>query len=429
MSFACQRNSYLQEYETSILSCELETLTLQNKQKLKGYNVIFEDTILFPEGGGQNDDRGIISRKIENGINDYSDEDIPVLRVVRNGDKAIHFLHTNTPLEKGCKVKQVVDWKRRFDHMQQHTGQHLISAMFEKHYNVDTSSWWMAENDNKKVGVSFIEMNTGSLTEKQLEHIEESCNKAIRDHLDVMVNVYEKDDPALVEAHTRGLPDDIAGPVRVIQIGSGKRLIDSNLCCGTHVSNLSHLQMVKLLNTEKAKKGKGNKCNVYFLVGDRVATYIQSTYLREQKMNTLLSSGPDDHLMIVEKINKSVKASLKSVQVLLKELAIKDAEEIKEKRLKYFSKHRSETDPEYANTLIREIENTNTTIFLTTGDEKIGPFQLTLYGPENIMKDISSQILTLLNAKGGGKGKRINAKFSLLKDRPAAETFLKEYFN
>ena len=62
-------------------------------------------------------------------------------------------------------------------------------------------------------------------------------------------------------------------------------------------------------------------------------------------------------------------------------------------------------------------------------DEKIGPFQLTLYGPENIMKDISSQILTLLNAKGGGKGKRINAKFSLLKDRPAAETFLKEYFN
>ena len=57
MSFICQRNSYLQEFETSVLSCELDTLTLQNKQNVKGYNVIFEDTVLFPEGGGQNDDR------------------------------------------------------------------------------------------------------------------------------------------------------------------------------------------------------------------------------------------------------------------------------------------------------------------------------------------------------------------------------------
>ena len=429
MSFICQRNSYLQEFETSVLSCELDTLTLQNKQKVKGYNVIFEDTVLFPEGGGQNDDRGIVSRQLEKEANDDFKENIPVLRVVRNGDKAIHFLHTNTPLEPGSKVKQVVDWKRRFDHMQQHTGQHLISAMFETHYNVDTSSWWMAENDDKKVGVSFIEMNTSSLTEEQLENVEKLCNKAIRDHLDVTVNVFELNDPALVDAHTRGLPDDIAGPVRVIQIGKGKNNVDSNMCCGTHVSNLSHLQMVKLLYVEKAKKGKGKKCNVYFLVGDRVSTYLQSTFLREQKMNNLLSSGPDDHLMIVEKINKSVKSSLKCVQVLLKELAMKDAETINEQQLKYFSKHRNETDSEYANTLIREVENTNVTVFLTSGDEKSGPFQLTLYGPENVISDLSSNILTLLNAKGGGKGKRINAKFASLKNRPAVESLLEQYMS
>ena len=206
MSFACQRNSYLQEYETNVVSCEVATLTLQDKkEKVSGYNAIFEDTVLFPEGGGQNDDHGTINGNI------------PVVRITRNGDKAVHFLRTDTALEVGSKVKQVVDWKRRFDHMQQHTGQHLISAMFEKFYNIDTSSWWMSENENDKVGISSIEMNAESLNKDQLKVVEEACNKAIRDHLDVSVNVYQLDDPALTQAHTRGLPDDIAGPVRVPQ--------------------------------------------------------------------------------------------------------------------------------------------------------------------------------------------------------------------
>ena len=67
-----------------------------------------------------------------------------------------------------------------------------------------------------------------------------------------------------IKAHTRGLPEDVAGPVRVIEMGE----VDSNMCCGTHVSNLAQLQAVKLLNAEKGKKGKSL---VHFLVGSRVS--------------------------------------------------------------------------------------------------------------------------------------------------------------
>ena len=72
---------------------------------------------------------------------------------------------------------------------------------------------------------------------------------------------------------TRGLPDDVAGDIRVIEMvrgsgGEAEELIDSNMCCGTHVSNLAHLQAVKLLHWEKAKKSKTSAC-LYFLVGDR----------------------------------------------------------------------------------------------------------------------------------------------------------------
>ena len=121
---------------SSSITSSYSSSTLSLCQKVSGYNVVFEDTILFPEGGGQNDDHGTIISSNGNECDSDNKEVIPVLRVVRNGDKAVHFLQTNNPLELGTKVKQIVDWERRFDHMQQHTGQHLISALFEKLFKI-----------------------------------------------------------------------------------------------------------------------------------------------------------------------------------------------------------------------------------------------------------------------------------------------------
>ena len=111
----------------------------------KELDVVFENTVLFPEGGGQNSDRGHIEclpsgRKLE------------VKSVRRDAGKAIHRILTlsdsdniDEALQVGQKVKQTVDWSLRFDHMQQHSGQHLISAVFENKFNNETLSWWMSE--------------------------------------------------------------------------------------------------------------------------------------------------------------------------------------------------------------------------------------------------------------------------------------------
>ena len=70
--------------------------------------------------------------------------------------------------------------------MQQHSGQHLISAYFEKLLNMDTLSWWMAENqDNGKVGVSHIEMDAETIDANMLDQVEHACNEAIRKHIEV----------------------------------------------------------------------------------------------------------------------------------------------------------------------------------------------------------------------------------------------------
>ena len=101
-------------------SCsDLTTLKVPGAKPLKGFNVIFDDTILFPEGGGQNDDHGIIWNEDQDEGSAYQ-----VKRVVRKNGQAVHFVLADKPFEKGVTMVQKIDWTRRFDHMQQHTGQH-----------------------------------------------------------------------------------------------------------------------------------------------------------------------------------------------------------------------------------------------------------------------------------------------------------------
>lgn len=67
-------------------------------------------------------------------------------KVLRREDQAIHYV--SNPIEIGTTVKQSIDWERRFDHMQQHSGQHLLSAVLEQHFNAPTVSWWLGEESS-----------------------------------------------------------------------------------------------------------------------------------------------------------------------------------------------------------------------------------------------------------------------------------------
>ncbi|XP_062382927.1 alanyl-tRNA editing protein Aarsd1-like [Sardina pilchardus] len=128
MAFQYQRDCYMQGFTTSVVSCAEAELQLENnvkKEKVKGYNIKLKDTILFPEGGGQPDDRGTIGG-------------VSVLRVLRQGPDAVHFV--GSALQEGQEVQLKVDWERRFDHMQQHSGQHLVSAVAESMFGYKTTS-------------------------------------------------------------------------------------------------------------------------------------------------------------------------------------------------------------------------------------------------------------------------------------------------
>ncbi|XP_058812885.1 alanyl-tRNA editing protein Aarsd1-A [Topomyia yanbarensis] len=399
MVFKCQEDSFLTEFCSTVVACE--------RTDRGGYNVIFEDTVLFPEGGGQPSDHGW--------LNDYE-----VKNVTRTGPDAIHFVEgEQAPFQIGDRVHQKVNWERRFDHMQQHSGQHLITAIFDREFGFSTRSWWLGTDD------SYVDLDTTDVTREQLETVEKICNQLIVACTPVTVDVFQPDDPALKSdaTRTRGLPDDVSGPLRVVTIDG----VEKNMCCGTHVKNLAQLQAIKFLNLEKSK----NKCLVHFLVGSRIIRKLTECYERELQFNILLNGGPPSHTDLIKKLQTTVKAAQKTSKKLTAELALLEAEKVNsaEPKPRFYAIHRLDgTDSDFINTFLRNIKLVDCFLFLTTGDES-GKGQLLLQGkPEDIVQ-LGGDICKLLDGKGAGKGTRFNAKVNKLKAIDQCQKLIEQHFN
>ncbi|XP_075033524.1 alanyl-tRNA editing protein Aarsd1-B-like isoform X1 [Mixophyes fleayi] len=405
MAFYCQKDSYATELMTEVVSCSPAQLKSENggkKETLSGYNVILKDTVLFPEGGGQPDDRGFIG-------------EIPVHRVTRQGADAVHFV--SSPLEPGAQMLVKTDWNRRFDHMQQHSGQHLVTAIADSLYGFKTTSWELGRQR------SSIELDTPTMTSEQVETVEQLVNQKIRQRVPVTVRVITAYEPEFDHVRSRGLPDDHVGPVRIIDIEG----VDANMCCGTHVANLSDLQVIKLLGTEKGKK---NKTNLIFIAGERVLKYAARSYSVEKSLTSLLKNGPEEHVESVEKLQKSVKALQKNNLTLLRDLAVLTAQTFKNSsaRGKVFSLHRKEGDNEFMNIIANEIDTEDTIIFLTVGDEKTsGLFLLT--GPPEVIENLGPRVSKILDGKGAGKKGRFQGKANKMSQRGEVESLLQEVMN
>uniref|UniRef100_A0A023F7Z2 Putative metal-dependent hydrolase n=1 Tax=Triatoma infestans TaxID=30076 RepID=A0A023F7Z2_TRIIF len=413
MVFACQRDSFLKEvilnyhfkylfslFTSTVLSCsptEYKTSVNGKKQKVNCFEVILEDTILFPEGGGQPCDYGILN-------------DIPVIQVVRRGSEAVHYVEK--PIKEGEQVLLKVDWERRLDHMQQHSGQHLITALADSEFGYSTTSWWLGEE------ISFIELDTAQITNEELNSLEEIVNEKIRQALSVTVKVYEEGDPELTESRTRGLPKDHKGSVRVITIEG----IESNMCCGTHVSNLAQLQVVKLMGFEKGKK---NKINVNFLVGNRILKRFEKMYKNELSLNLLLRNGPDMHQELIEKLQKTMKLTNKKSDQMMKDLIVLQVKSLKSliPYPKVFTIHRADAEIDYINTFIKELNDLNILILFTIGDKE---GYMVLHGPEEKVTAFGPKLAEILDGKGNGKGNRYQAKVKNLKNLNHAELLIKE---
>ncbi|KAK3797186.1 hypothetical protein RRG08_015160 [Elysia crispata] len=407
MSFMCQKDSYLREFSTKVKSCKPATTTILEdgkKTKVKGYEVILEDTILFPEGGGQPDDRGTVN-------------DIPVLKITRSWEDAVHFLPSEIP--EGTDVSLKVDWQRRFDHMQQHTAQHLITAIVDYKFGYETTSWNLGSD------IVTIELGTPSFSASKVAEVEEAVNECIRKQIPVTPTLYpDKDDPELQKFRGLGLPADHVGSVRVVTIDG----VDSALCCGTHISNLSHIQAIKILGTEKGKK---DKTNLLVLAGNRLRRYAGNSFDREKQLAGILKGPAEKQSELAEKAVRGMKNYQKICNAQLKELAALEVSLFKKSDLKdtVFVKHRKDGDNDYISVLLSELGDENLPKLLTVGDEKEGGM-FVVAGPAHLVSELGPRICELFEGKGApNKANMFRGKASKLSNRAAAEKMMRDYIS
>lgn len=352
----CQRDSYLRVLQTKVVSCE--------KSK-DGFAVEFEDTVLFPEGGGQPFDTGVVVTE--------SSDPIRVSNVQRVGLHAIHTL--SDPLSVGEAVTLQIDWARRLDHMQQHTGQHLLSAVLDSK-KIATVGW------NMGVKFNYVELDR-KMTPDEVREAQLDVNDLIARALPISVSSLGHDEEK--------------GAMRVVSIGD----MDKNACCGTHLATTAEIGALLLLHQ---MPNKGNS-RLMFMAGNRVTEYAKANHELIRSVNVKLSSETDTILSTIEQWQLRQKAQASQLKSVYQDLAAAEGLKVREalQNQKVYVLHKPDLDIDYLRVVEKQLANLQGTAVLLSGQGSTGGAAIVVgtdadqYGVElkNIFKDI----------KGGGKGR------------------------
>ena len=232
--------------------------------------VVLEQTCFYPEGGGQPHDTGTI-------------DGVPVLAVHTQADgTVVHTLAQSLPAG-AVHVTASIDWARRFDHMQQHSGQHILSQSFLQIAGAATAGFHLSA---QRV---TIDLQHAAFSAEQLAQVEQLANSIVQSNLPVRVSF---PGPAeLAALQLRKVPE-VDAPLRIVAIGD----FDITACAGTHVAHSAEVALIKLIKVERNKSGQ----RVEFCCGQRALQDYQRKHATVSRAAAALSCAPADVEALLE---------------------------------------------------------------------------------------------------------------------------------
>jgi alanyl-tRNA synthetase len=276
-----ERLYYRDAYRTTFKARIAECLTLNHSPA-----VILDHTAFYPTGGGQPHDTGRL-----NGV--------PVVDVVeREEDQAvIHVLSaaaSEARLQPGSQVQGLVDWPRRLDHMQQHTGQHLLSQAFVQMAAADTVGFHLSRD------YSTIDLNRGDLSDDDLVHAEALANQIVFDNRPVIARFVEPDEVARLPLRK---PPPAKHAVRIVHVDG----FDWSACGGTHVAHTGEIGLIKIVRSER----RGAEMRITFLCGRRALDHYRelNTLVRDLAMR--LGVGVEELPGTIERLQAEARTASK----------------------------------------------------------------------------------------------------------------------
>lgn len=362
------QDAYATKFEAEVLACE----EVEKKEK-KVYQVWLDQTLFFPEEGGQSPDMGTI-------------DGIKVLDVQIKDEVITHTLAA--PLAVGTTVKGVVDWKHRFYNMQQHSGEHIFSGIVHNRFGYDNVGFHLSD--------SIVTMDfNGVITAEDIEEIETEVNQAIIENIPVEVSYPTKEELKVLEYRSK---IEIEGQVRIVTIPG----YDVCACCAPHVRRTGEIGMLKVMNVQSYKGG----VRISILCGFRA---LEAFRQKADIITELMAQFSTNQEALVENVtklknaNQTMKNQLASAKQELMEYKVAAIPEDSENAILF----ESDLDtPVVRNVVNGLVEQFTGICAVFVGNDESG-YQFIVGSKNKDCRAIAAALREKLSARGGGSDKMI----------------------
>lgn len=346
----------------------------------KGQALIFDETIFYPEGGGQPFDLGEV--RIFGKI-------YPIIEVQKIENQVYHYIKFKLESMdcKGADVFQAIDWERRYEFMRWHSGEHLFSGIILELFG--------AHNKGFHIGKDGIICDYDMYFEDdQVDMIFESVMKAILENQEILATYPEAD--SLKDLSYRS-KKEINEAIRIVTLGS----YDVCACCGTHVKQTGEIGPLKIISKERFKGG--TRFHILFGTQSIQAYYRESKILKKMAENFSTSpSKVEDNIL---KLKKKAEESKEKELILQNLLIERILSEVKEES---FFESYPRLDSSFIRILGEALRGKVSYSFLLAGQDM--PYDFCLTGEDSLIQPLWTRLREKLSIKGGGRGGLISGK-------------------
>lgn len=370
--------------------CEAKVLECRKGKKY--YEIRLDRTVFYPEGGGQPYDTGVLNKT-------------KVLEVHEKDGDIWHY--TEAALEEGATVTAEIDWSRRLDLMQQHSGEHIVSGLIHARYGYNNIGFHMGP---ETVTIDF----DGEIPEEALREIEQEANQYVWENHPLVITWPSPEELEVLPYRSK---KELTGAVRIVTWPGA----DMCACCGVHVKYSGEIGQIVLVSSQRAKGG----VRIEMMCGGRTLTYTNQLKEQNRRISNLLSAKWNVTAQAAEKLFEEyqqmkfrmVGMELEKIAQMVKEHAGQGSQLIFDAQL----------SPDSVRKLAVELmENCSGRCAVFSGDDAQG-YRYVIGEKEGDLRTFTKEMNQKLQGRGGGKPFFVQG--SVQASRKEIEEFFRAYGN
>lgn len=350
---------HMRQFTATVTGCQ---------ESEKGWQVTLNQTAFYPEGGGQACDLGTL-------------DDACVLDVREHGENVVHYC--DKPLSLGQTVTGTIDWQRRFDLMQQHTGEHLLSGLIHDRFGYHNSGF--------HVGAEVMEVDfDGPIPADAIWELEYAANALVWANLPVHCYYPSREELPKVQYRTKR---DLPWPVRIVEIPGG----DTCACCGVHVGSTGEVGLIKIISCVKFHSG----VRFEMVCGERAYRYMAHIFNQNRQISQLISAKMTDTASAVQKLQDTYHAEKFRATALEKQVFQTIAQGYTGRQnVLHFAENLTGGGVRELADAIADFCGGYAAVL--SGDDEKG-YNLSLVSSHTNVKELGTKAVKALNGRGGGK--------------------------